>query len=177
MKRPAKIKKYAIRVMPVKQLACPDAPCGENCAVISAAELPKGFDRERIPCLIVPFADVSDPDRPGAFTPENAGEIVDFVRRLPASVTELVCCCSAGESRSTAVAAALLKASGRSDRPVWHNLFYSPNPLVYSLLCRELGVPMPLFIAKLKKRLSRLRFKYAKLKGDTGGCDRFKTIQ
>ena len=80
------------------------------------------------------FLDVEDPRVSGAFQYIHAEAIIRYINRLPDEVTDLYVCCSKGQSRSAAVAAALLRMSGRSDDPVW------PNALVYYRLCREAGI-------------------------------------
>ena len=91
-------------------------------------------------CLELPFMDVVDPNYPNAFCSAHAQKILDFVQELPPSVTDLYVCCNRGQSRSPAVAAALLRLSGRSDAAVWKNPFYYPNPLVYRCLCKTAGM-------------------------------------
>ena len=40
-------------------------------------------------------------------------------------------CCDSGESRSTALAAAIMRYHGKSDKIIWKNPYYHPNLLVY----------------------------------------------
>ena len=77
---------------------------------------------------------------PGSFEDVHARAILRFISLLPDEVTDLYVCCSKGMSRSAAVAAALLRMSGRSDDPVWLNPYYTPNTLAYYLLCKEAGI-------------------------------------
>ena len=60
-----------------------------------------------------------------------------FVDRL--SCPRLIVHCWAGTSRSAAVAQAIYRYRGERDqlRPGWA---FAPNPLVYELACRELGI-------------------------------------
>ena len=90
--------------------------------------------------LQIPFPDYEDYHLQGAFNRIDARIIKNFIHSLPDTVTDMYICCSKGGSRSPAVAAALLRASGRSDMDVWKNPFYVPNTLVYFRLCKELGV-------------------------------------
>ena len=71
---------------------------------------------------------------------------------LPDEVTDLYVCCSKGQSRSAAVAAALLRMSGRSDDPVWLNPYYNPNTLVYYRLCREAGILVTPLEVQIKRK-------------------------
>jgi len=71
----------------------------------------------------------------GALTPmtvEQADEIWKFVDQHRDDVAAIVVQCEAGQSRSPAVAAALCKGMGGSDRQFWRR--YDPNRHVYRLL-------------------------------------------
>ena len=61
----------------------------------------------------------------------------EFVSNL--SCERLVVHCWEGTSRSAAVAAAVYEFRGRSDILITHQRF-APNPLVYAMACRELGI-------------------------------------
>ena len=67
--------------------------------------------------------------------------------------------CSKRGSRSPAVAAALLKMSGRSDEAVWRNPYYVPNALVYYRLCREYGLRISKMEAWLKVMMNKRAFR------------------
>ena len=60
-------------------------------------------------------------------------------------------CCDSGESRSTAMAAAILRYYGKSDKVIWTNPRYHPNLLVYEEQLRAFG-----------KKVSKLRLRYLK---------------
>jgi len=70
-------------------------------------------------------------DQEGALTPDEAEEIVGFVRNLP-PVETLYVHCFAGMSRSAAVAAALSKAWTGDDGGFWAER--QPNEHVYELV-------------------------------------------
>ena len=108
---------YAIHILPVKALEDFDCELAKpESALISCVGTRVWVDVRTVPCrLILEFADTSDMHRPGAFSRTQAEEIARFARGLPNSVTDVFVCCSEGESRSPAVAAALLRASGRSE--------------------------------------------------------------
>lgn len=78
----------------------------------------------------------------GSFTPAIAKKIGDYYDDLPDSCQILYICCDAGQSRSAAVGAALLRASGGDDRArIWARADkYHPNPLVYRLQCQALSI-------------------------------------
>ena len=71
------------------------------------------------------FDDIIDITLPGAITEEIAELITNFVRNLDNSVEKLYIACDGGDSRSPAIAASILLASGRSDDCIWDNPFYS----------------------------------------------------
>ncbi|MBR6861277.1 MAG: hypothetical protein IKM73_08150 [Acidaminococcaceae bacterium] len=126
--------------------------------------------------LIIPFMDVEDSSIPGSFNAAHARVIHRFLQELPECVTDLYVCCSKGGSRSAALAAALLKASGRSDNAVWMNPFYVPNKLVYSVMCRELGIVMPGMFVRWKSFTNERQFKKAKRRGNAGKYERWQIM-
>ena len=81
------------------------------------------------------FQDTNDPTDGNSFSSAQAKELTGFLSGLPAGITDLYIACDAGCSRSPAIAAALLRASHRSDMLIWKNPRYYPNPLVYKTLC------------------------------------------
>lgn len=70
--------------------------------------------------------------------PEDFSGLKAFVSGL--CCEQLIVHCHEGESRSAAVAAAFYEYRGGTDELRTRQRF-SPNPLVYSLACRELGIP------------------------------------
>ena len=88
----------------------------------------------------ISFADVENPDMESAFSIDHALLIKKFITELPDDITDLYICCDSGESRSPAVAAALLTAMGKKDSIVWENPYYKPNCLVYKLMRRAFGI-------------------------------------
>ena len=89
--------------------------------------------------LLLRFMDVSNPVHPRAFHAEQAAETVAFLRR-PDARTEVFVCCDSGESRSAAIAAAILLSQDSSDAPIWDSAEYHPNPMVFRRMCAALGV-------------------------------------
>ena len=138
-----RIKPYVIHILAVPALTRDvfDLP-PENTAVILCTDRTNRYIRE-LPeenTLTVSFPDMENRNYPGAFNENHARRIITFLESLSDDVSDVYICCSQGISRSPAVAAALLRSSGRSDAPVWENPFYTPNALVYFRLCRESGV-------------------------------------
>ena len=100
------------------------------------------------------FRNVENKRPPNAFNKADAKRIINFVL-----VTDIYVCCSQGISRNPAVAAFLLKASGRNDMVVWRNPYYSPNTLVYALLCQEYGIRSSFLSAKVRKIANKKAFR------------------
>ncbi len=113
-------------------------------------------DRRRYPDLTEIIAELQKHSASEIiFTVAQAREIATFTEALDASVTCLYCCCDYGQSRSSAVAAALMYAAGAKNQEeefIWNNRdpdflenpkkqWYTPNPLVYMMLRETLGCP------------------------------------
>lgn len=140
------IKKYTIHILAItafnpKYFEIPfDLPDERNAVIICTGRENRFLKEYKGNKLEVGFLDVEDPRVPGSFEDVHARAILRFIKLLPDEVTDLYVCCSKGMSRSAAVAAALLRMSGRSDDPVWLNPYYTPNTLAYYLLCKEAGI-------------------------------------
>ena len=85
------------------------------------------------------FLDTTDKTNPFAFTPSHASIILGFFLSTPRDA-DIFICCDSGESRSTAIAAALRKYQGQSDSEIWKSKEYHPNSLVYEICCEAFGV-------------------------------------
>jgi len=90
--------------------------------------------------LILSFNDIIDCNNSFSFNPKLASEIYSYVRNLPSDTEVMYVCCDSGESRSSAIAAALMRFRSKDDMVIWSDPHYHPNTLVYKLLCNELGV-------------------------------------
>ena len=55
-----------------------------------------------------------------------------------ADKADIYICCDSGESRSTAIAAALMRLYNQSDKIIWNNPHFHPNLLVYELMCKSM---------------------------------------
>jgi len=114
-----------------------------GCAAILSSAYP--MDPQRLGSVSFIFRQYEDLDYECAgrsFSREDARAFEIFLRNLDPEVHTLYCCCDAGESRSPAVAAAVMRYWGMDDLPVWQNPHYHPNMLVFDLLTRELNVPV-----------------------------------
>lgn len=94
------------------------------------------FDKK----LCMNFADTTNTLEKSAFTTAIAEQIADYIKGLPDDLDTLFVCCDSGQSRSSAMAAAVLSYKRLDDMIIWENPRYEPNPLVYKLLCNALGV-------------------------------------
>ena len=172
-------KKYTIHILAVKAVDHEtfDLPPEQN-AVIVCTEHDNPYIRGCLPenVLVIDFPDVRGERYPGAFGREHARKIVHFLCGLSDCVTDVYVCCEKGESRSPAVAAALLMASGRSDAAVWNNPYYAPNPLVYRHLCREYGLRVTLLSVWVRSVKNRRAFRMVK-KGKRTTYERWQILE
>lgn len=104
--------------------------------------------------LCLSFADTTETASPLAFNKATAEKIADFVKSLPKQLDTLFVCCDSGESRSTAMSAAIMRYKGMNEMTIWKNPHYHPNMLVYSMLCSALGVPVSESEAEEKHQIS-----------------------
>jgi len=178
--RQHKIKKYIIHILAIPAIGPEvlDLPMSRS-AIIACTSRDNRYLNlfpEKQKC-IVPFADVEDPNHPMAIRGAHARFIIRFLRNLPEEVTDLYVCCSKGGSRSPAVAAAILRMSGRKDDIVWKNPFYVPNKLVYQVICREFGLFAPDWYVERKVELNRQCYLTASKNGDAGGYERWQLLE
>lgn len=138
-----KIKKYDVHILALAAVKADlfDYPLEKNAVIVVTNRDNRFLSEGHISNLLtLPFPDYEDKETEGAFNRAHARAIIRFLDELPDTVTDVYVCCSKGGSRSAAIAAALLRMSGRSDRDVWQNPYYVPNTLVYYRLCKEFGL-------------------------------------
>lgn len=129
-----------IHVLPIKGLSDEILEDISTSAVIAISSVPERFRRVGFyNCCVLSFQDIENPNMKDAFSINHALLIKKFILELPINTRDLYICCDSGESRSPAIAAALLTVSNRSDERVWNNPFYKPNLLVYRVMCRVFG--------------------------------------
>ena len=156
------IPRYLIHVAPLKCLLNQETVVYDpdhSAAILCSSDLTQ--ITEYIPfkyCLQLVFQDICDSRDRNAFSFEQAKRITQFISGLPADITDLFIACDAGCSRSPAIAAALLRASGRSDKTIWGNPRYYPNPLVYERVCKALGLFTPKMMISYKVRVNRMAY-------------------
>lgn len=150
-----------IRVCPIKRLYSLVESFNnraEIAAVLCSTTPVSKAKLDGIQHIYVSFADITDAKRFDAFQIEKAQRIKKFVDNLK-GIRVLYVCCDSGESRSTAVAAAILRYWKRDEMKIWKNTHFHPNPLVYHLQSKAFGCPSTklraLLLSQYNKRLFR----------------------
>lgn len=133
-----------IHVCPTKMLkeAVSTWEMGRCAAVIFSSY---DLDVTRMPGIPYVFRKFEDLDRevPGrSFSEADAVAIRDFLQQMDRRTQTLICCCDAAQSRSPAAAAALKLYFGQDDMPIWQSPHYHPNVLLFTTLCRALGIDL-----------------------------------
>lgn len=108
--------------------------------------------------LLLRFSDFIDAKRPDAFTQYQAEQIRDFLRANP-NYGDIFICCDSGESRSPAIVAAFMRSTGESDLEIWQNPEYHPNPYVYTIMCKALGIEVDSSEVNDRVKISRAAFR------------------
>ena len=159
-----KLKKYIIHILAITAIDDETfyLPAEQIAIIVCTNRTNKAIYKLRSEnILVMDFPDVEDKKYPGAFSRAHARRIIRFLKGLSDDVTDIYVCCSKGGSRSPAVAAAILKMSGRKDTDVWKNPYYVPNSLVYLRLCREYGLAVTRLSVRLLTGRNRRAFKRA----------------
>lgn len=130
-----------IQICPIKRLyqILAEGNIGYCGAIISSAS---EIDTEKLRGISYVFRQYEDLDHecPGrSFSKTDATAFAEFTKSLVNDVDTLYCCCDAGESRSPAVAAAVMRYFGLDDMQVWKIPHYHPNMLVFEMLSDALG--------------------------------------
>lgn len=99
--------------------------------------------------LVLHFDDITTASR-NAINKNIAMQINKFVSNIDFKKEKLFVCCDSGVSRSSAIAAAILRKYKEDENIIWKNYSYQPNTLVYKTLCDEF---------KLKDFPMRLKYK------------------
>lgn len=171
-------KRIRIHILPVKGLTEDTIENKDASALIACSSRPVRLRRALFSdnfCALT-FADVTEPDSHNAMQDGHAALIRDYLLGLNTSITDLYICCDSGESRSPAIAAAILTVSGLSDDIIWKNPFYSPNTLVYKRVCNAFGVDIPEEDLIRKKRVNEQAYRDAKQKKTPGVFSRWQIV-
>ncbi len=118
--------------------------------------------------LFLHFFDTENFNHPMRFRDSHAEQIVTFLSKENAN-EDLFVCCDSGESRSSAIAAAIQLAVGHDDRYIWDCVDYHPNQLVFEALCQKLGVNISKQAIKSRKEINNSALEKAILSGRKQG--------
>ena len=91
--------------------------------------------------LKISFLDTELPSHPWVFTDKMAHQIIDYFYNTPPDADVFVCC-DCGESRSAAIAGALMRSQGGDEASVCDGPFFHPNAYVYFVMCKCLNLPL-----------------------------------
>lgn len=91
----------------------------------------------RCPSIVLLFDDTINKHHPRRFAQKMADAISEKIKES-ADKADIYICCDSGESRSTAIAAALMRLYNQSDKIIWNNPHFHPNLLVYELMCKSM---------------------------------------
>ena len=90
-----------------------------------------------LPSIVFLFDDTTNKHHPGRFT-RNMADTISKKIKENADKNDIYICCDSGESRSIAIAAAVMRLYNRSDKIIWNNPHFHPNLLVYELMCKSM---------------------------------------
>lgn len=111
-----------------------------------------------------------------AMRASDAARIAAFVKALPAETDTLFVCCDSGESRSSAIAAAILRSQCKNEESIWDSPRFHPNLRVYAMLCEQFNCPVTAGELEQKRRRSEAAFSgairaHAAERRENGGSD------
>ncbi len=151
---------FEIKICPIKEFyAISEEADLKNCAAILASSY--DFRAEKL-MNVGKFLLLSFDDDENSFSRKFAARIKEFILGLSRDCDTVFCCCDYGESRSAAIACALMRFLGQNEMKIWENPKYHPNGFVYSLLCEELGCGVSEDELKINEEKSRSAFKNKK---------------
>ena len=145
-------KTKTLKICPVKKLYC---ELNENISTKKTAVILLSTEETVHPALSqlnflhkINVMDTELEEHILSFSYEDGLKVKAFLKN---DFTELYVCCDSGESRSAAMAAAIMTYYGNSDKEIWNNPYYHPNLLVYKKQLYAFG-----------RRISKLKLKYLK---------------
>ena len=171
-------RKFVIHILPIKGLESSTIEHRDKSALIACSSRTDRLKRAVFSnnFCAVSFADVSSPDQHNAMREGHALLIRDFVLSLKDEITDLYICCDSAESRSPAIAAAILTVYGFSDDCVWKNPFYAPNVLVYQRICNAFGVNITKRLIDKKMHINEQAYRFAQERHGSSSFSRWQTI-
>lgn len=108
--------------------------------------------------LILYFDDVTMINK-NSINKDIARKINEFVSNVKFDKEKLYICCDSGISRSSAIAAAILRKYGQDEDIIWKNYCYQPNMLVYKVLCEEFNLKNSFVRLKYKESINKKALK------------------
>lgn len=94
-----------------------------------------------------------------SFNNNIAIDIKNYVESVSRKIETLYVCYDSGASRSSALAAAIIKYLNGNDDEIWNNPLYHPNPLVYKIQCNAYGMNVSEFKARRLVRVNNVALK------------------
>lgn len=149
--------RYKIQICPIKEMYLIAQYVNlDNAAVIMCSSYP--IDKEKVSKiknkLLLEFDDITNKNAFSAFNIDKAMIIKGFIDSLEQNIKALYICCDSGESRSTAIGAAVMRYTKMSDMDMWKNPYYHPNPLVYQLQRKSFGISVSKFEVRRKVHIN-----------------------
>lgn len=86
--------------------------------------------------LILKFDDITNQNE-NSFNANLAKKVHSFIDKINFEKYQLYICCDSGVSRSSAIAAAILRKYSENENSIWEDYNLKPNLLVYKILCDE----------------------------------------
>lgn len=131
----------------------------ENVKIIIASSYEKNIENiKEENKLVLYFDDVTTVGR-NSFNRNIAREINNFIKKLDFNKDKLYVCCDSGVSRSSAIAAAILRKYNQNENLIWKDYTYQPNMLVYKTLCDEFNLSNNYIRLRHKKNINKKALK------------------
>lgn len=89
--------------------------------------------------IILRFDDIAKSGKT-SINKDIAKKISEFTDNIDFDNEKLYVCCDSGISRSSAIAAAILRKYKKDENTIWKNSNFQPNILVYKTLCKEFNL-------------------------------------
>lgn len=103
--------------------------------------------------LVLHFDDITYKSD-SSFDMSIARKIHSFIDNIDFNKYKLYVCCDSGESRSSAIAASILRKYNEDENIIWKDYNYHPNILVYEIMCKEFGLKNSSLRLKYKKYIN-----------------------
>jgi predicted protein tyrosine phosphatase len=131
----------------------------DNIKVIIASSYEKNIESIKDENKLVLYFDDITTAGKNSFNRSIANKINTFVEKVDFSKDKLYICCDSGVSRSSAIAAAILRKYKRDENVIWKDYMYQPNIFVYKTLCDEFKLGNNYMRLRYKERLNKKALK------------------